>query len=121
MLSPQAARQVSNAANLGPLEGATNVGRFGAEGGGPYMVLWLEIQDERVKRAAYKSNGCPSAMACGSMTCEILRGRSVEEALRLEPEDLILILGGLPEGKEDCAARAITALKNALTQRSQNP
>jgi nitrogen fixation NifU-like protein len=54
------------------------------------------------------------------MTTEIVKGRSVEEALRLEPEDLILILGGLPEGKEECARMAVHALRDALGDRRQN-
>ena len=120
MLSPLAAEQVRNAGNCGPLEGATSVGRYGSEGGGPHMTLWLEVEGGKIKRAAYKSNGCPASMACGSMTCEIVRGRTVEEALRLGPEDLIVILGGLPEGKGECAHHAIIALRAALNNRSEN-
>jgi len=120
MLSTLAAAQAQNAGNCGPLNGATSVGRFGTEGGGPYMTLWLGLEGDRIAQAAYKSNGCPSAMACGSMTCEIVRGRTVAEALRLEPQDLILILGGLPEGKGECAERAIIALRDALKQEGEN-
>jgi nitrogen fixation NifU-like protein len=120
VLSALAAEHVRNAGNCGPLEGATSVGRYGSEGGGPYMTLWIDVQSGRIARAAYKSNGCPAAMACGSMTCEIVRGRTVEEALRLERDDLIVILGGLPEGKGECAAHAIFALQDALKHRGEN-
>lgn len=119
MLSALASEHVQRPRNRGPLEGATNVGRYGSEGGGPYMTLWLEVRDGRITQAAYKTYGCPAAMACGSMTCEIVKGRTVDEALRLEPEDLILILGGLPEGKGDCARYAIVALRDALDNRSE--
>ena len=120
MLSALASEHVQRPRNCGPLEGATHVGRYGSEGGGPYMTLWLDVQAGRIARAAYKSNGCPAAMACGSMTCEIVRGRTVEEALRLEPEDLFVILGGLPEGKGECADHAIFALQDALKNRGEN-
>jgi NifU-like protein involved in Fe-S cluster formation len=67
-----------------------------------------------IVRAAFRTFGCPSATACGSMICTILTGRSVEKAMLLTAEDLLRILGGLPEGKEYCAGLAVSALRAAL-------
>jgi nitrogen fixation NifU-like protein len=102
--------------NCGPLPRATSVGRFGSEGGGPYMTLWLVLESDRIVSAAYQTYGCPAAIACGSLTTELVKGRTIEEALRLEPEDLEVIFGGLPEGRGECARFAIHALREALGQ-----
>jgi len=118
VLSAAAAKHVSEPRNVGPLEGATHEGIAWAPwllpGDGPYIKLWLHIKGGRIVAARYQANGCPSSIACGSMVAQILTGRSVEEAGRLGPHDLILLLGGLPEGKEYCAEMAVTALGNAL-------
>jgi NifU-like protein involved in Fe-S cluster formation len=100
--------------NVGPLEGATHVGKVGEEGGGPYMTLWLQVVEGRIERAAYATFGCPSAIASGSMVAQIVTGRTIEQALRLDPEDVVLLLGGLPEGKGHLAEMAVNALRDAL-------
>jgi NifU-like protein involved in Fe-S cluster formation len=84
-------------------------------GDGPYIKLWLTLDSEghRITAAAYQANGCPSSIACGSIVAQVLQGRTVEEALRLEPHDINLLLGGLPEGKEYCAEMAVKALRSA--------
>lgn len=114
MFSPLAAEHIQRPRNVGPLVGATGIGRFGSEGGGPYMTIWVRVQEDKVVDAAYQTYGCPAAIACGSLTCELARGRAVEQVLRLEPADIVTVLGGLPEGKEECARMAVHALRNAL-------
>jgi len=100
--------------NGGPLEGASAVGRFGSEGGGPYLTIWLRVEGNTIVSAAYETYGCPAAIACGSMATELIKGRTLEQARLLEPDDLITVLGGLPEGKGECAQMAIVALRDAL-------
>ena len=124
----------------GPLEEYTHFGQAGSPGGGAYMQVWLLVVDGEtgglgdgaskiqegesgrggegeklvIARAAYKSNGCPSSMAAGAMAARVLTGLTIEKALLLTAEDLLLILGGLPEGREECAHRAIAAVQDAL-------
>lgn len=105
---------VQNRRNCGPLEGATHYGVAGAPGDGPHMELWLEVEGDRVIKAAYSTYGCFYAVACGSMTAQIVTGRSVAEAAQLNERDIGLLLGGIPEGKKHCQALAITALRKAL-------
>lgn len=119
MLSAIAAEHIAAPRNVGPIQGATHHGIAWAPwmmpGDGPYIKLWLEVHADKIVRAAYVSNGCPSSIACGSMVAQVVIGRTVEEASRLEPSDLKLLLDGLPEGKEYCAEMAVTALRQALT------
>ncbi len=100
--------------HTGPLAGATHTGVAGAPGDGPYMELWFEVSDRVIKRAAFRTYGCPAAMACGSMTAQLATGRTVEQMMRLTPRDITLLLGGLPEGKEHCPEMAVQALRRAF-------
>ena len=119
MLSALASEHVQRPRNIGPLDGATTIGKYGNRGDGPYMTLWLVVADGRIEQAAYQTYGCPSAVACASMTAELVKGRTLEEALRLDPGDLIVVLGGLPEGKGECARMAVSALRDALQTRGE--
>lgn len=58
--------------------------------------------------------GCVAAIAASSITTELVKGKSLEEALRLTDSDITIALGGLPENKLHCSALGATALKNAI-------
>ena len=105
---------VSNRRNIGPLDTATHQGVAGVPGDGPYMRLWLEIHEGRIVRAAYQTYGCVAAIASGSITAALLTGLTVDRALLLTAPDILLVLGGLPEGKEHCPQLAVAAMHNAL-------
>jgi nitrogen fixation protein NifU and related proteins len=110
---------VSNRRHVGPLEGATHQGVAGVPGDGPYMILWFEVRQGRILRAAYHTYGCVAAIASGSITATLLTGTPVEKALLLTAQDINRVLGGLPEGKEHCPQLAITAMRNALAEKEE--
>jgi NifU-like protein involved in Fe-S cluster formation len=114
MLSSVAAEHVQRPRNAGPLTGATHTGLSGSPGEGPHVKIWLVIERGKILRASYDTHGCPSSIAAASMLAQILIGRDVEKAKFLTEGDLLLILGGLPEGKERFAGMAIEALRMAL-------
>lgn len=114
MLSALAADHVSSPRNAGRIPDATHLGVGGTPGDGPYVQLWLVIVGGVVRKAGYECNGCPSSIAASSMLAQLAIGRSLEQLERIEPSDLILIIGGLPEGKETYAELAVQALRNAL-------
>jgi nitrogen fixation protein NifU and related proteins len=103
---------------VGPLEGATHTGTAGVPGEGPYLVLWLRIDEgtQTILEAAYRTFGCPAAIASGSILAELVESKSVEEALALTEEDVVRSLEGLPEGKDHCPRLAVRALQDALNQ-----
>src|SRR5205823_1283524 len=80
MFSPKVLDHFYRPRNTGPLAEATHVGTAGVPGEGPYMTLWLVVNGERIERAAYHTYGCPAAVACGSVTAEVLAGRTVAQA-----------------------------------------
>ena len=95
----------------GPLEGATHCGESDLPGEGPYVQIWLTMSGGKILKAAYKSPGCPSSSACGGVLCALITGRELERALALTPEELIAVIGELPEGKGHYAQRAIAVLR----------
>src|SRR5436190_16644332 len=107
---------VTRPRNCGPLEGATHKGVAGSPGDGPYMVLEFTVDGERISRAAYMTFGCPAAMASGSMIAELAVGRSICLINSVTPQDLLRLLGGLPEGKEACCELAVRAVRAAFAQ-----
>ncbi len=114
MMSELALKFVQGPLMRGPLEGATHFGESDPRGDGPYMQMWLVIEDGSVIRAAYRSPGCPSSSACGGVLCALITGREVERALSLTVHELLTVIGELPEGKGHYAERAIKALGLAV-------
>jgi len=114
VLSEAASRFASDARFAGEIPGATHLGIAGSPGGGPYMKLWLRVLDSKIVQAGYETYGCPTAMACGSATCQLISGGPVERAKRVTEQDLLVVIGGVPEGKEHCPRLAIEALEKAI-------
>jgi len=117
MLSEFAIRFVSGPLNRGPLVGATHYGHSDQPGEGPYVQIWLIVEEGVIRAAAFKSPCCPSSSASAGVLCALVTGRNVEKALLLEPADLLAVVGGLPEGKGHYVDRSIRALSAALGER----
>ena len=119
MMSELALRFVQSPLMRGPLEGATHFGESDPRGDGPYMQIWLTVEGDTITMAAYRSPGCPSSSACGGVLCALITGRELDRALSLTADDLLNVIGELPEGKGHYAERAIKALRLAATSRVQ--
>jgi nitrogen fixation NifU-like protein len=78
------------------------------------VVLWLRVEDEVIAAAAYKTFGCPAAIASASVLAELVEGSAVADALAIDEVTLMRVLDGLPEGKDHCPRLAIEALGRAL-------
>lgn len=106
----------NNPTNMGSLEGPDAIGHSGIEGQGPFMVIELSGTPECITAAKFRTYGCPAAVASGQWTTSWIIGKSTEKVCSLEADDLMLILGGLPLGKEHCAVLTVTALRNCVKQ-----
>lgn len=103
-----------NPRNLGDLESADGVGEVGAAACGDIMKISLKVKDGKIEDARFKTFGCGSAIASSSMATELIKGRSIEEAMNLSNEDVVHALGGLPPVKIHCSVLAEEAIKAAL-------
>ncbi len=115
-LSPIAADHVQRPRNAGPLQQFTHYGICGQPGEGPFIELWMQIDDDVIKQCTYRTYGCPNSIALASMLCQLAIGRAPATIRLLTPPELIAVLGGVPEGKRPLADLAIRALHNALPQ-----
>jgi nitrogen fixation protein NifU and related proteins len=100
--------------HTGTMEAPDIVGHVGTIGQGPFMVLYLRIQNDRVSDAKFQTYGCGPTIASGSMLTELIIGQSVHDCLALTPEQLAEALDGIPAEKQHCPALAIAALRDAL-------
>ncbi|HJX30249.1 MAG TPA: iron-sulfur cluster assembly scaffold protein [Thermodesulfobacteriota bacterium] len=99
-----------------------NVGRIeepqgrGAATGicGDNMEMTLRINNDRILDINFLTEGCGTTAAVGSMTTELAKGKTVQEALEISPEDVIAAVEGLPPEHRHCADLASTTLKEAL-------
>lgn len=114
MYSAVASEHFHEPRRVGPLEGATHTGTAGTPGEGPYVVLWLRLEGKFIVAAAYKTFGCPAAIASASVLAQWVEGKSFSEALEFDELTLTDLLGGLPEGKDHCPRLAVQALHGAL-------
>lgn len=117
-LSPLAADHVQRPRHRGPLQDAA-YGVSGSPGDGPYVEVWARVEGGVVREAAFRTPGCPSSTASASLLCELATGRDVDRVRDLTGEDLLRILGGLPEGKESYARMSVEAMRSALGARGR--
>ena len=103
-----------NPRNMGDLKEADGVGEVGAAACGDIMKISLKIKDGKIEDARFKTFGCGSAIASSSMATELIKGRSIEEAMNFSNQEVVNALGGLPPVKIHCSVLAEEALKAAL-------
>ena len=83
---------------------------------GDTVVVYLKIEDGRVKNAAFQTNGCGATIACGSYAAELVRGKAPEDILDITGDSILVFCGGLPEENEHCATLAADALHEAANK-----
>jgi nitrogen fixation protein NifU and related proteins len=103
-----------NPRNVGLIEEHDGFGTCGDSECGDFAVITLKVQDGRLADVRFLVRGCGAAIATCSMTTELVKGRTVEEASRITDKLVAQALGGLPEPKEHCSNLAATALQHAI-------
>ena len=103
-----------NPRNVGALKDANAVGEVGAAAFGDVMKLSLLIRHGRIEEARFQAFGCGTAIATASAMTELIKGRTVDEALKFSNQQVIDALGGLPAEKIHCSMLAEEAVKAAL-------
>ena len=100
--------------NVGTLEGADGVGEVGNAKCGDIMKIYLKIENDIIEDVKFETFGCGSAIASSSMATEMIKGKSIHEALELTNKAVAEALDGLPAHKMHCSVLAEEAIKNAL-------
>jgi nitrogen fixation NifU-like protein len=105
----------TNPRNVGELADANGVGEVGNEVCGDIMKVFLKISDDGViTDVSFKTFGCGAAIATSSMATELIKGKTIEEAVKLTNKAVVEALDGLPPAKIHCSVLAEEAVKAAL-------
>lgn len=105
-----------NPRNVGEIPDATATGMVGNAKCGDIMKVYLKIEDNVIVDAKFKTFGCGSAIATSSMATELIKGKTVEEALELTNKAVAEALDGLPPIKMHCSLLAEQAVKAAIKE-----
>ena len=100
--------------NVGSIENADGVGEVGNAKCGDIMKMYLKIKDNVITDVKFETFGCGSAIASSSMATEMIRGKTIEEALAVTNKQVVEALGGLPAHKLHCSVLAEEAVKSAV-------
>ena len=100
--------------NLGVIEDADGVGEVGNAKCGDIMKMYLKIDDDIITDVKFETFGCASAIASSSMATELIKGASVEDAMKLTNKAVAEALDGLPAYKMHCSVLAEEAIQAAL-------
>ncbi|MBF8984817.1 Fe-S cluster assembly scaffold protein NifU [Lutibacter sp. B2] len=103
-----------NPRNVGEIENAAGVGQVGNAKCGDIMKIYLDVEDEIIKDVKFKTFGCGSAIASSSVATEMIKGKTVHEALAITNKAVVEALGGLPPVKIHCSVLAEEAIKTAI-------
>lgn len=103
-----------NPRNVGEISGADGVGEVGNAKCGDIMKMYLKIKDGRIEDVKFETFGCGSAIASSSMATEMIKGKTIDEALAVTNRDVVDALGGLPAHKLHCSVLAEEAVKAAV-------
>lgn len=109
----------SNPRNVGEIENPSGVGTVGNAKCGDIMRIYLDIQDNVVRDAKFKTFGCGAAVATSSMATELIIGKTVQEAMKITNKAVMEALDGLPPVKVHCSLLAEEAIHAALWDYAQ--
>ena len=103
-----------NPHNMGEIPDADGVGTVGNPVCGDLMTIYIKVKDNRLEDIKFKTFGCGAAIATSSMTTDLAKGKTLEEAMKLSRADVADSLGGLPPVKMHCSNLAADALHAAI-------
>ena len=103
-----------NPRNVGAMENADGVGKVGNPVCGDIMEMFIKVNDDRIEDVKFRTFGCGAAIATSSITTELVKGKTLDEALQLTNRAVAEALGGLPSQKMHCSNLAADALHEAI-------
>ena len=105
----------SNPRNVGELEDANAIGEVGSPACGDIMRMYLKIENDLITDVRFKTFGCGAAVATSSMATELIKGKHINEVLKLTNRAVMEALDGLPPIKVHCSVLAEQAIKAAIS------
>lgn len=104
----------ANPQNVGEIENASGVGTVGNASCGDIMQVFLKIENDVIVDAKFKTFGCAAAIASSETACNMIKGKTLDEALSVKNSDVVEKLEGLPPQKIHCSVLAEEAIAEAI-------
>jgi nitrogen fixation NifU-like protein len=114
MYSQKVMEHFMNPRNVGEMPDADGIGTEGNPVCGDVMKLYIKVKDDRIVDAKFQTFGCGAAIAVSSMITEMVKGKTLDEAMQISKEAVAEALGGLPPQKMHCSNLGADALKKAI-------
>lgn len=114
MYSEKVMEHFTNPRNVGEIPDADGVGKVGNPTCGDIMAMYIKVEDDRIVDVKFKTFGCGAAIATSSMSTELIKGKTIDEALQVTNKAIAEALDGLPPQKMHCSVLAADALKDAI-------
>lgn len=103
-----------NPRNVGVIENPDGVGKVTSPVCGDIMELYIKVEDDKIVDTKFRTFGCAAAVASSSVLTEMIKGKSIKEALEITNQKITETLGGLPEAKLHCSVLAEDGVKKAI-------
>lgn len=100
--------------NVGSMPDADGIGSCGDPGCGDSLTIYIKVKDDVITDISFLVLGCVAAIASSSMTTELAKGKTLDEASKITDADIAKALDGLPENKLHCSVLGADALKTAI-------
>ncbi len=114
MYSKEVMDHFMNPRNVGEIPDADGIGVEGNPVCGDVMKLFIKVEDDKIVDAKFQTFGCGAAIAVSSMITEMVKGKTLDEAMEISKEKVAEALGGLPPQKMHCSNLGADALKKAI-------
>jgi nitrogen fixation NifU-like protein len=114
MYSDLVMEHFSNPRNVGVIDDADGVGKVGNPMCGDVMEMFIKVKDDHVDDVKFRTFGCGAAIATSSIATEMIKGKSLDEAVNLSNKAVADALGGLPAQKMHCSNLAADAVRAAV-------
>lgn len=114
MYSDKVIDHFQNPRNVGEITDHNGMGKAGSEVCGDMMEVYIKVSDGRIEDVKYKTFGCGAAVASGSMGTEMVKGKTIAEAMMITDQQVADALDGLPEEKLHCSNLAAAGIRAAI-------
>ncbi|HTX86731.1 MAG TPA: iron-sulfur cluster assembly scaffold protein [Candidatus Nanoarchaeia archaeon] len=114
MYSQKVLEHFKNPRNQGEMKNCDAVGQEGNPVCGDVMKIYLKIENNIIKDVKFETLGCAAAIAVSSDLTEMVKGKTLDEALKITKDDVVKDLGGLPPVKVHCSMLGVDALRKAI-------
>ena len=119
MYSEKVIEHFKNPHNVGKIDDADGTGVVGNRACGDVMKLYIKVEADKIVDIKFETMGCAAAIGSSDMLCDMAKGKTIEEALKITKDNLIKELEGLPPIKIHCSVLAVDALHEAIKEYQQ--